>query len=284
LKLIAAVTQGSGPVNEDGCGYLGSSEDVSAAWIFDGVTGINGRNYLPAETDAAWFVDKAHKHLLGLAALDIPLSGIISRLVGSLIADWDETAKSLDLPANYDPPAACLILAKRYVNTWQAVRLGDACLLAKYVSGKLATLAASPNNTFEQWLTKEAAKRRDEGMLDVKALLAEFRPQLIGARKLRNTPAGYSILEANTSAAKFAEYINLGEPDELLLCTDGYYRAVDYYSQFSDDGLLAASAMAGGVDQVLHMVRAIEASDPECQKHLRFKPADDATAVMMRRL
>ncbi len=44
---------GSGTVNEDGYGVLGRSGEVEAAWIFDGVTGINGRNYLPAASDAA---------------------------------------------------------------------------------------------------------------------------------------------------------------------------------------------------------------------------------------
>jgi len=35
---------------------------------------------------------------------------------------------------------------------------------------------------------------------------------------------------------------------------------------------------------VLANIRAIEASDPTCEKYLRFKPADDATAVMLRQV
>ena len=69
MKLVGAVTQGSGAINEDGLGFLGSAGDVSAAWIFDGVTGINGENFLGGGTDAAWFVAKAHDHLLALPAL-----------------------------------------------------------------------------------------------------------------------------------------------------------------------------------------------------------------------
>lgn len=41
MKLQGAITEGSGAVNEDGWGFLGSTDDVTAAWVFDGVTGIN---------------------------------------------------------------------------------------------------------------------------------------------------------------------------------------------------------------------------------------------------
>ena len=281
MKLAGAVTQGSGAINEDGWGYLGSADEVSAAWIFDGVTGINGHNFLGGGTDAAWLVERAHKHLLSLAALHLSLREIIIRLVEALIADWSEVAKGLDLPENYDPPAACLILAKRYNGQWQAVRLGDSCLLARTSGSGHTILATSPNNAFDHWLATEAAKRRAEGMLDVKALLAEFRPQLAEGRKLRNMPGGYSILEANLAAVAGAEYMVLGKPDMLLLCTDGYYRAVDYYALFSDAGLLDASLAAGGTSSVLRKIRAVEAADPKCEKYPRFKPADDATAIAL---
>jgi Protein phosphatase 2C len=282
MKLIGAVTEGSGAVNEDGWGYTGTPDDVTAAWVLDGVTGINGKNYLSSGTDAAWLVERAHKHLLKLAALDMSLREIISRLVQSLIADWHDAAKGVDLHEDYDPPAACLILAKRYDDGWQAARLGDSSLLARQAGGRRAILAASPNNAFDRWLAAEAAKRRAAGARDNKALLAEFQPQLAQGRKLRNRAGGYSILEANISALEFAEYIDLGKPSEIMLCTDGYFRAVDHYAMYSEAGVLDASSVKGGVNSVLEEIRAVEAADPNCEKFPRFKPADDATAIVLR--
>ncbi len=284
MKLVGAATQGSGTINEDGLGFLGSAGDVSAVWIFDGITGINGQNYLGGGTDAAWFVAKAHDHLRALAGLDLPLREILSKLVKVLIIDFEAAAKTVKLPDNYDPPAACLILLKRYGETWQALRLGDSCLLARGSDGLHMSVAASPNNAFDNWLSTEALKRRDAGMLDIKELLAEFRPQLMHGRKSRNSPGGYSILEASPSAMKFAEYFDLGAPSEILLCTDGYYRAVDHYALHSNESLLQASLIPGGVDNVLNSIRSIEAEDPACMKYLRFKPADDATAMALQKL
>ncbi|MDP1700337.1 MAG: protein phosphatase 2C domain-containing protein [Aestuariivirga sp.] len=283
MRLVGAVTQGSGAINEDGLGYLGNAEDVSAAWIFDGVTGINGQNFLGGGSDAAWLVAKAHDHLKALASLDLPLREILSKLVQTLIADFKTATKDLDLPEDYDPPAACLTIVKRYRETWQALRLGDSCLLARGGDGAHLSVAASPNNAFDHWLSAEALKRRDAGMLDVKELLAEFRPQLMQGRKLRNSPSGYGILEASPSATEFAEYFDLGTPREILLCTDGYFRAVDYYGLHSEQSLLEASLASGGVDSVLDSIHSVEASDPACVKYLRFKPADDATAVALRK-
>lgn len=283
MNLVGAVTQGSGAINEDGLGYLGSTEDVSAAWIFDGVTGINQHNFLGGGTDAAWLVAKADGHLRTLAGLDLPLREILSKLVQDLIADFKSATKGLDLPGDYDPPAACLIFVKRYGGAWQALRLGDSCLLARSSDGAHISVAASPNNAFDHWLSTEALKRRDAGVPDVKELLAEFRPQLMQGRKLRNSPGGYGILEASPSAVEFAEYFELGTPREILLCTDGYYRAVDYYGLHSEESLLEASLVPTGVGYVLDSIRSVEASDPACVKYLRFKPADDATAVALRK-
>lgn len=283
MKLAGAVTQGAGTINEDGLGFLGSPGDVSAAWIFDGVTGINRKNFLGGGSDAAWLVARAHDHLQALAGSDLPLREILARLVQALIVDFKAAVKDLNVPADHDPPAACLTLVKCYGGTWQAMRLGDSCLLARGSDGAHISVAASPNNAFDHWLSREALKRRDAGMLDIKKLLAEFRPQLMQGRKQRNSPGGYSILEASPSATEFAEYFDLGAPSEILLCTDGYYRAVDHYALHSNESLLQASLTPGGVDRVLGSIRSIEADDPACVKYLRFKPADDATAMALRK-
>ena len=284
MRLEGAITEGSGAVNEDGWGYIGSPDDITAAWVFDGVTGINGRNLFTPGTDAAWLVAKAHEHLLNLAGLDFPLREILSRLVQALIIDFNSAAERIDIPSDYDPPAACLILLKRYGSSWKALRLGDSCLLARAGDGAHTILAASPNNAFDHWLSSEAAKRRAAGVLDLKTLVAEFRPQLLQGRKLRNTKGGYSILEAKEDATEFAEYLDLGAPQEILLCTDGYYRAVDHYELHTNETLIEASLGKDGTRRVLADIRAVEASDPACDRYLRFKPTDDATAVMLRQM
>ena len=281
MRLTGAVSEGSGTVNEDGWGFFGAEGDVEAAWVFDGVTGINDRNYLPGGSDAQWLVSRAHYHLMRLAGSDASLASLVASLVELLIDDWREVSAGLDLPAEYDPPAACLILAKRYRDTWQAVRLGDSCLLVRAGDGSHRILAASPNNVFDNWLAREAEKRRTAGVLDTKQLLAEFQPQLLTGRKARNTLGGYSILEASPAAAQFAENFDLGSPSAILLCTDGFYRAVDHYGLHDDEGLIDACGRKGGVAAVLKQIRAAEAADPSCKRYLRFKPADDATAVML---
>jgi hypothetical protein len=279
VRLLGALTRGSGAVNEDGLGIVGTAEDVSAAWVFDGVTGINGRNYLGCESDAQWLVSRAHDRLVELARGDMPLQRLLSELVDGLITDWNAATAELDLPRDYDPPAACLILVKRYGDGWKALRLGDSCLLARGADRSTRIFAASPNNVFDHWLAREAARRRDDGVGDTKALLAEFAPQLRQGRATRNRPDGYSILECSRDCLAMPELIDLGWPDDMLLCTDGYYRAVDHYGLFDDAQLLDASAAS--VERVLAELRAVEADDPDCRQYPRFKPADDATAVML---
>ena len=279
MRLAGAITQGSGAVNEDGLGFAGLADDVSAAWVFDGVTGINGRNHLGGGSDAEWLVSRAHARLTHLAPREMPLMALLVELVEGLMADWESATLGLNLPKGYDPPAACLILAKRYRDGWQTLRLGNSCLLARGADGGTQVFAASPNNVFDHWLTREARKRRDQGVLDIKALLTEFAPQLKDGRAKRNRPDGYSILECSRDSLAMPEVMELGWPADILLCTDGYYRAVDHYALFDDAGLLDASKTS--VEEVLTKLRSVEAGDPDCLRYPRFKPADDATALML---
>ena len=267
MRIVGAVTQGSGPINEDGFGSVERDGAIAAAWVFDGVTGINGRNIL-----GGW-----HRRRLARCQGRSTANGIGGRaicrfrtfsimLVDGLCADW--RAAGVAVPPDYDPPAACLILVKQYADGWKALRLGDSCLLARAADGTLTT--ALPESAFDHWLAAEAKKRRDAGMLDIKTLLAEFRPQLMASRARRNVPGGYGILEADPAAAKFGEFIDLGFPRALLICTDGFYRAVDHYEMFSDAGLIDAS-LEDGVENVLADMRAVEMGDPHVPKIPRFQ-------------
>jgi hypothetical protein len=281
MRLIAAISEGSGITNEDGLGALKKDTQVTAAWIFDGVTGINDKTYMPAATDAVWIVERASAHLGTMARWNKPLPEILAALVAALEVDWAEASKGLILPADYDPPGACLTLVKKYADAWKALRLGDSLIITEDDDIKVHPVPRTTLNDEEDFVKREARKRRDAGMFDFKAMLKDFHAPMLASRHMRNTSVGIGILVAGPGALVKPEYIELGSPKSILLCTDGFYRAVDYYELHNDQSLLKACVVKGGAEQVLRGIRAVEASDLECQKYLRFKPADDATVVVM---
>jgi hypothetical protein len=281
MRLVAALSEGSGDANEDGCGFLKVDTAVTAAWIFDGVTGINGKTYLPAATDAVWIVARANHHLGTLARWDRPLPEILTALVATLEADWAEASKGITLPADYDPPGACLTFVKKYADGWRALRLGDSLIITGNEGVTAHPVPRTTLNDEEDFVKREAKRRRDAGTWDFKALLREFHAPMLASRRTRNTSVGIGILVAGPEALVKPEYIDLGNPKSILLCTDGFYRAVDYYGLHSYESLLQACLEKGGADAVLAAIRKVEAGDPECQKFIRFKPADDATCLVM---
>lgn len=280
MRLIGSVCNGSGAHNEDHWGYAGSSQEVSAAWVLDGVTGINEAKLFDASSDARWLVLKASARLQDLAADEMPLTTLLAELVHGLCDDVREALGGESFPPGHDPPAACLMLVKRYGDGWQMLQLGDSSLLWRR-KGHEALAAVVPDKTADYTLAKLAAQARRDGVTDIKALLASFRARFHGERLKRNQPGGYSILEADPAAVTLAQVSAMGAPSRILLCTDGYYRAVDHYGLHDDAGLLDASCRPEGAAQVLAAIRAAESLDSQCERYPRFKPSDDATAVAL---
>lgn len=279
MRLVSAVSHAGSHVNEDAWGTVGNNEDVEAAWVLDGVTGINERNYLPGKTDAAWLVERVNTHLFRLAAEKLSLNEILANLVDLLIEDWRLASAQFDFPSDYDPPATCLLLVKRYQNNWNVVRLGDCSFIVRKNDGTIDSLAALQHDLISDALAERAKQLRATGTVEIKSLLAEFQPQLLAQRKTRNTASGLSVLNADIAALKFAEYRQFENVDQFLLCTDGFYRAVDCYDLYSDASLMAAAMK--DVERVLRNIRSVEADDKNCQRFIRLKAADDATAVAL---
>jgi serine/threonine protein phosphatase PrpC len=102
-------------------------------------------------------------------------------------------------------------------------------------------------------------------------------------RGLMNRPDGYWILDLSE---RWIEHVETTTPaaeagDVLLLVTDGFWRLVDTYCQYSERSLFAA-ALGGGVRPLARELRAIEAADEECRRYPRLKARDDATALLVR--
>jgi Protein phosphatase 2C len=281
VKIVSALTDAGGTHNEDAFGFIEKHGQVESAWVLDGVTGINEKSILPAATDAVWFVDRVQFHLHLLAASEKNLPEILAQLTDHLIADWQAATKDLQVPLDYDLPACCLLMVQKSHAGWQAMRLGDSFLLSK--SGTMRNHPAPASNlaALEQLLKTEARQRRSAGLYDFKELLAEFSQQMLANRRSRNTPGSYSVLEPTLRSLDMPQFIDLGHPADIILCTDGFYRCVDHYGLHNDQSLNDACDTQSGSETLLNAMRSVERDDADCKTYPRFKPQDDATVLKL---
>ena len=281
LRLAGLASQGSGAINEDAAGYLGDADDVRAAWVLDGVTGINDRSLGRMGSDAQWLVRRVDAHLRRLFAEERPSADILADLIDAVIADQRDVMGTA-LPDGFDPPAACIMAVHRVGAEWHALRLGDCRIIAREKNGDTLRMVDFPNDAFDQSLTEEATRLRASGITALADIAGHLQPRMFASRRTRNRPGGYGVIEADRACLAFAEYARLDDPSAILLASDGYYRIADCYHALGDDELLAASLAPGGIASIIGRMRAIEKSDPDCRAYPRFKPADDASALALR--
>jgi hypothetical protein len=280
MKLAGRISQGSDRVNEDAVGFIGEPDNVQAAWALDGVTGINDADLGLAGSDAQWFVSRIDIHLRGLLPEARTVEAVMSNLIDCLIEDQAQALSRKAMPANYDPPAACIAALCRIGSGWHAIRLGDCRLLAKDRIGT-RRIVDFANDEFDHWITAEAQRLRVEGIGDIREILSRLQPKLFANRRRRNHSGGYGVIEANRACLDFLEHMPLDDPTSALITSDGFFRLVDHYHALSEPELLARAAGQSEIDALYEKLRAIEASDPDCRKFPRFKPADDASAIAL---
>src|SRR5687767_16011244 len=128
FSLLTVATQPGAKVNEDGYGSW-PAEAPRAAWVLDGVTGINDRALLPGPSDAAWFVAQVQEALPSLLseAPDMPAADLIGALADEL--ERRQSAAWLDARGadGRETPAASFALVRLIGADIEILRLGD-CL------------------------------------------------------------------------------------------------------------------------------------------------------------
>jgi hypothetical protein len=110
--------------------------------------------------------------------------------------------------------------------------------------------------------------------------MQNVRPRILDNRALRNRLPGYHVLapDVDTTGRFEQRAFARAEVEGVLMMTDGFYRLVDTYHQYTDASLFDA-ALERGLSSLLAELRAIERSDPECVEYPRIKAEDDATAL-----
>jgi hypothetical protein len=284
FALLSAFSAAGSKVNEDAYGLWPTTAAPQAAWVLDGVTGINDRALLPGPSDAAWFVAQVQEALPVLLSVAPDIAAI--DLIGALVRELErrQPASWLD-PRGADgreTPAASFALVRALGDDIEIARLGDCLVLVETTDGSVRVLDDPMLRDIETHIARAILDLRAAGIMDTQIVRGRMMPMLRAQRRRRNRSDGYGVLAAEQSCLAMMQVAQLSAQTcrRVLLATDGYYRMVDHYNAVSDTDLLRETERLGA-DTVLKRLRAIEDGDPQANLYPRLKISDDATAVLL---
>jgi hypothetical protein len=290
ITVLDAASDAAGRANEDASGAVGDAA-LGAAWVLDGATGLAERETAPGGSDAAWYAARLSEALGRLSLGAGAPAAVFRAAIEETAAGWAalpgaaglevEGGASGEAPAHAVPSAAGAWVRWTGGGPTEVVSIGDCRALWRPDGGRASTLAGPPPGA-DAWLDDAVREAQSRGLAGPDEVRAALMPLLRRVRAGMNAPGGYWILGMVPDAAEHLTQARVPPgPGHLLLATDGFYRLVDAYGALDEDGLVAAS-VERGLAAVLAELRAIEATDPDCRRHPRLKPRDDATAVLLR--
>jgi serine/threonine protein phosphatase PrpC len=270
------VAAGGHRLNEDRLGHHG---DV--AWAIDGATSLEESAFLPAATDVQWLVDTLGRRLTALpSASAFPDAAALIEYVAARIA---QEIADLGFPADRVHPTCSLGLLIDRGAEVELARVGDATCVAVGDGGVVQV-------STDYFSHREAAAVADAGgdgldHSDVRARMLVRRDGYIRGTGPESVFSGHPARGIREHGATTA----WRGIEHVLLCTDGFARAVVDYALYPDWRSLVAAAAKRGLAAVAEEIREFEhdieerlksrGSDAVATGH--FKTRDDVAAVLV---
>ncbi len=254
--------------NDDACGWASPR-----AWVIDGATDLHDAPLASAPSDAAWLAQRANAFFHAQEGDPRVLFGAAS----ADARDWFDAPDGLE---RWKLPTASVLMVVESAAGIEGLDLGDSRCFALGADGAAFAAGGKPNAAdIEAKAAADAAKTTAGPLLDDAATLARLRD----ARAGHNLPGRYAVfgLQPDCAAAARGWAMTLQRPAHVLLATDGFSALVDRYAAYDAAGLVRA-ARDKGLQELARELRAIEAADAGGARHPRFKPSDDATALLLR--
>lgn len=275
LTILDSLSHHGGGANDDRWGCT-----AHAAWVIDGATSLAGAKALPGPSEAAWFAEAVNRHVLQLVATHEELATLLPAVASRVRADFRRDA-GRDLAVGEEPPAASIALLRHTAAGLEALNLGDCVLLYRHRDGDLRRFGSCAVGPFEDKWLAIMKRMRAEGA-DNDAVMKAVWTQVRENRGWSNRDGGYWVMDLTE---RWQGHEQIGQLDaaegaEALLMSDGYYRLVDHYGRYDDEGLLAA-ARQRGLLALYDELRRIEGEDAATLRYPRIKAQDDATAVLL---
>ncbi|MEO3808545.1 hypothetical protein ABGB17_06040 [Sphaerisporangium sp. B11E5] len=155
-------------------------------------------------------------------------------------------------------------------------RIGDAVLLAfarDRLTCEVSTDFFDRREAAAVHRSRSAAQTRDQVVADMFERRLEYIRGVHEESVFSAHPAGVFQIHRRTVPTRQA--------DTVLLCTDGFARAVNDYRLSPDWQSLGRHARRDGLDSVTSLIRRHEARRPAGATGAHFKSADDVAAVLL---
>jgi hypothetical protein len=263
LRVMDEISDPGGlQLNEDRVGSGGS-----LCWVIDGATSLEESTFLPAASDVQWLVDYVDGQLRELAAASHLAAGehILALLKGRVT----ENMASLQFPADRVYPTCSIGLCLIDEASVQLIRVGDITCIS---NGDMTTELST--NYFSM---REASAVRVSGRTGISA---DARAGILDRRinYIRGVE-DESVFSGHPEGVLRSHSIQIGCRGlrHVLICSDGFARAITDYGLYDDWAAVVADAIRVGLDAVVGKIRDFERTE---HGGTHFKRSDDASALL----
>jgi hypothetical protein len=254
-------------------------------WVIDGATDLHEKPLTNCASDAAWIATHLSERL-SASAMAYDINGADADALRHAIksasqALRDHWASAWPIPFEKwrSPIASTLVLSEFEERSIEIVELGD-CRCFMLDADSAVYVVGGPDDAADLE-TQLAAQQTDSAkpLLQRETTVARLRQM----RAALNREGAHWTFCLDPTCADHARVhrLELKRPAHVLLMTDGFSALVDRYRAYDAAGLVRA-ALDKGLQELGRELRAVETGDAAGARHPRFKPSDDATALLMR--
>ncbi|MCR1955787.1 hypothetical protein NSA24_13370 [Clostridioides mangenotii] len=264
--------QGSSDHNEDVVGIT-----PAGAWVLDGATGLNGKNFVSTNSDARWYVQWWNQYLYQNISNDTTLKCIMQKGIEKISADYRKRLNGTNVE-KLDLPSSSIAILKFHNDKIEYLMLGDCSLFVKNGISQLIkdkTVCEFDNLVFDKMI--EIIKTSNKPFEEVRD---EVQNIIVSNRLKKNIDGGYWILDFDKKSIEKSlhGYLNINENSSIMLASDGFTCACERYGLFTEEEILEV-AEKHGIEYIYNLVRKFEDEDSNAMKIPRFKIKDDSSCV-----
>ncbi|WP_182877714.1 protein phosphatase 2C domain-containing protein [Microbispora sp. H10670] len=244
------------------------------AWVIDGATDFTEERSLPGGSNVQWLVNFVDQRLRDIGRAEHPTG--VHAVLNSLAEEARHRLVEIAPEGLRNHPCCSIGVAALLPDRLELGRIGDATLIA-YRGPEVAHEVST--NFFDKREAGAVVRSRAEQQSRQEVIDDMFsrRLEYIKGAHSESVFSGHpeTVLKIHSAT------LPLDRADSVLLCTDGFARAIADYAIFPDWRMLRRRVDEKGFNEITSRIRQHESQlDPTAQTP-RFKNADDLAAILV---